>query len=628
MNKPRPFTENNLKQLFAESGDEFILLETARTTPEDNHSYLFTGATEQLCHYAGDDPVIFLQKCETFLDRGYYLAGWLSYEFGYELENTLKGQMPCKKGALLAELGLYSSRQIFDHTKELHIQTSMDTPPAPCQIDNISLSQSKTQYLEHIKTIQKYIRAGDTYQVNYTLKLLFDFLGVADDLYLKLRRNQQVSFGAYIKQKNRSIMSFSPELFFKKEGQTITVRPMKGTIARGRTRAEDEQNSQFLKTDLKSLAENVMIVDLLRNDLGRIADIGMVSPTSLFDVEVYNSLLQMTSTITAQTPKDLNLVKLFKALFPCGSVTGAPKIRTMEIIRELEDGPRNIYTGAIGFLGPNGQASFNVPIRTVILDGDKGQMGIGSGIVADSNPEQEWQECLLKGEFLTKAHKPFELIETILWQPESGFKFAKQHGERMQESARYFNFIFSAEDYNRALKQIGANLQTTTSRVRLALSQEGQITTTITPCLPPAPFLPVPTVQEHPAKVCFSGQSTSSQDPFLYHKTTNRALYNETWRKATKSGYLDAIFTNEKQEISEGCISNIFLLKNNQLLTPPVTAGLLPGVFRQHLFAQYPDQIKEQTLYKKDILDGDAIICIGNSVRGLIPVEIDEDELI
>ena len=626
MTTSKPFTENNLHHIFDLAGDEFILLETAKITEDEHQSYLFTAATQQLCHYSGDDPLLFLQKCAAILDSGLYLAGWLSYEFGYELEESLQRQIPCQKGTLLAEFGVYESCRVFDHRTDLHLAKAKTPPLDSSPITNITLSQTENTYIKQIKKIQEYILAGDTYQVNYTLKLLFDFIGKHEALYLNLRRNQQVSFAAFIKQKNNSIMSFSPELFFKKEAQTITVRPMKGTIGRGCTRAEDKKNSLFLQTDLKSLAENVMIVDLLRNDLGRIAQKGKVHPTSLFDVEVYNSLLQMTSTIKAETPKDLGLQELFKALFPCGSVTGAPKIRTMEIIRELEDEPRGVYTGAIGFLGPQGQASFNVPIRTVVLNGSKGKMGIGSGIVADSDPMQEWQECLLKGEFLTKAKQPFELIETLLWQPESGLAFATEHGKRLMKSAQYFNYVFDPQRYTDILQAEETKLYET-SRVRLTLNKEGQFTIHTTPCPPPAPFTPKPdtTTQQ---KVCLSLSKRSSTDPFLYHKTTNRKRYNDTWHQATKAGFLDALFCNERDEVTEGCISNIFVLKDGLLLTPPISAGLLPGVFRQYLLINFPNQVKEKTLYKTDILDKKNILCIGNSVRGLITVKLKPEWLI
>jgi para-aminobenzoate synthetase/4-amino-4-deoxychorismate lyase len=329
----------------------------------------------------------------------------------------------------------------------------------------------------------------------------------------------------------------------------------------------------------------------------------------------------MTSTIQAEVDENLDLVQLFKALFPCGSVTGAPKIRTMEIIQELETEPRGVYTGAIGFLGPDNNAVFNVPIRTVVLNHNTGQMGIGSGIVADSDPDREWQECLLKGKFLTETHTPFELIETILWRPQTGYHLNQEHTQRLKESAAYFNFIFIQEEYLNLLEQTAHQLQETT-RVRITLNREGKLTVRTTPCAKPMPFNPVPATDTIKASICLSTQQVSSRNPFLYHKTTRRELYNTTWEKAVQAGFTDAVFTNERDEITEGCISNIFIFKDNILLTPPLSAGLLPGIFRQILLAEYPDQVREQTLYKKDILDREAIICIGNSVRGLVPVNV------
>ncbi len=621
MSPAQPFTENNLRHLFTKAGDEFILLETARTTTEDHHSYLFTQAEKQLRHYSGDNPATFLAQCEQCIAKGSYLAGWFSYEFGYALEDTLSHLAPQQPGILLADLGVYPSCQIFNHEAQIELPETIIPPEDSCNITNITFSQSQQQYIDHIHRIKEYILAGDTYQVNYTLKLFFDFLGARDSLYLQLRRNQQVSFAAYIKQKDSTIMSFSPELFFRKQNNTITVRPMKGTIPRGCTEAEDHENALFLQTDLKNRAENIMIVDLLRNDLGRIARKGQVNPLSLFDVETYNSLLQMTSTIQAKVIPDLDLSQLFKSLFPCGSVTGAPKIRTMEIIKELETDQRGVYTGAIGFIDPDGNSTFNVPIRTVHLNKNRGTMGIGAGIVADSDPEQEWQECLLKGKFLTDSQQPFKLIETILWQPESGYQFRAEHGTRLQRSAHYFNFIFPAESYDCALDTIAETLHET-SRIRVTLNQEGTITSQAASCQTPCQFDPTPLPTQPEARVCFAAQAVSSKNPFLYHKTTNRELYNSTWAKAREAQYIDALFLNEKDEITEGCISTIFVYKDNILLTPPLTSGLLPGVFRQYLLDHFPEQIREQVLYKDDLLAENAIVCIGNSVRGLIPVQI------
>ena len=623
----QPFCENNLIHLFAEAGEEFILLETAKSTQGNNHSYLFTNVKKRLTHRASDDPILFLEQCERYTQKGYFLAGWFSYEFGYGLEKSITHLAPVHKDTILAELGVYTAPQVFDHTASLAIPKTAQSPKKSCTIKNVTLSQNQKQYIEHIHKIKEYILAGDTYQVNYTLKLLFDFLGNQDDLYLQLRRNQQVSFSAYIKQKECSILSFSPELFFKKHNGEITVRPMKGTISRGLTHAEDLKNGIFLQTDLKNRAENIMIVDLLRNDLGRIAQKGMVTPTSLFDIETYNSLLQMTSTIQATVDQDLGLAELFTALFPCGSVTGAPKIRTMEIIKELETAPRGVYTGAIGFLGPNGQSAFNVPIRTIEVQDNKGKMGIGSGIVADSDPINEWQECLLKGQFLTHAPKPFELIETLLWQPESGYALLKQHQIRLKESAQYFNFHYKEEEISRALQEKNTTLKEV-SRVRLTLNQEGHITIQATPCPPPTAFDLEPLQQRATQKICFAKQTVSSTNVFLYHKTTNRDWYNKTWAKAVEAHYLDAIYTNEKGEITEGCISNIFVLKNDILRTPPLSAGLLAGVFRQYLLDTFPQQVREQRLYKDDLLAEKTTVFIGNSVRGLIPVQLSERKIV
>ncbi len=387
---PYPFAEKALDKLLRQCGQEdFVLLETTKITSDNHHSHLFSKPIDHLTITANGDAENFLHQAQSFLDKGYYLAGWLAYEFGYLLEPSL-ADLITNDDTIIADLGVYKNQQTFDHNTTSPEQTDSPSPAnAKYTIDNLAVNLQKEEYLQAIAAIKEYIAAGDTYQVNYTLKLLFDFHGSATDLYRTLRRNQSVCYGAYIRQQKKHIMSFSPELFFCKKGNTCTVRPMKGTIKRGRNITEDQENSAFLQNDSKNKSENVMIVDLLRNDLGRLAKPGSVKVNSLFDVERYETLLQMTSSISSELPPTTTLPDLFKALFPCGSVTGAPKIRTMEIINALEKIRRGAYTGAIGFIAPNGDAHFNVPIRTVILDKNHGEMGIGSGIVHDSEAEKE-----------------------------------------------------------------------------------------------------------------------------------------------------------------------------------------------------------------------------------------------
>lgn len=625
MTLPRPFSHSQITALLAGLKDDFVLLETAKVTDDNERSLLFHKAVDRLQCTGDISPLDFLNKCQETLKRGFYLAGWFGYEFGLGLEPSLSHLAP-PKDIILADLGVYQSPCVYDHRLARWDQGDIPTgtfQQSDGKIDTIRLSLAQEGYEKIIARIKSYIEAGDTYQVNYTLKLLFDFYGSADDLYLQLRRNQMVSYGAYLRHNKQCIMSFSPELFFRKEKNICTVRPMKGTSRRGNSPDEDSELALALHNDEKNRAENVMIVDLLRNDLGRLASMGSVEVTSLFDVETYESLLQMTSTITGNTGEDLPLSQLFKALFPCGSVTGAPKIRTMEIIHELESGPRGVYTGAIGYLAPNGDALFNVPIRTIVLDGQKGEMGIGSGIVADSNAANEWQECRLKADFLNKAPSDFQLIETMLWSPDNGYWLLPLHLERAKASASYFGFPLDVDELTAALTAYQDILGTETCRVRLLIDREGEITISHSPCplpkncaLPPSPSL------DALPKTYLATERTDSANTFLYHKTTKRQTYDRHWQEAHQAGFFDVIFTNERGEISEGAISNIFLEKGGIFYTPPVSAGILAGVFRKYLLSSYPEQVKEKHLTKADLKAPDTTLYLGNSVRGLVQVEL------
>src|SRR4029078_8982139 len=320
--------------------------------------------------------------------------------------------------------------------------------------------------------VQDYIAAGDVYQINLTLKYLFAFSGDPVALYSALRRKQRVEYGALIGAGDFQVLSLSPELFFRREGRPLRSRPMKGTAPRGRTPREDARLKTWLTVDEKQRAENLMIVDLLRNDLGRIAKIGSVEVTDLFTVETYRTVHQMTSGITAEVRGDMGLNDILHALFPCGSVTGAPKVRAMEIIRELEALPRGVYTGAIGHIAPSGDSQFNVAIRTLYIGaGGEGEMDIGSGVVSDSKMDAEFEECLLKAQFLTKVDAPFELIETIRYERDAGFHLLERHLARLQSSAAHFGYPF---DRARVLEVLTAKADegdSPVSMVRLLLTE-------------------------------------------------------------------------------------------------------------------------------------------------------------
>ena len=633
-------TNNTLTHLlnFLSTREEFVFLDTAKPDEENTSSMLFLNPLHRLRFHQGDDVDGFLDKITVFQNDGLFLAGWISYEFGCMFENSLRGLLcrPGDTGALLADLGAFRKRYVFDHRSgesdfpQVHENSLAHSSYT---VTRVTLSQNREEYLQAIGRILDYISAGDTYQVNYTLKLLFDFSGSAEHLYRDLRRNQSVAYGAYIRWGEERILSFSPELFFRKKRDSVVVRPMKGTMKRGKTLVEDEKNRRSLAADIKNRSENVMIVDLLRNDLGRLmhfADNGDVRVRSLFDVEVYETLLQMTSTVAAETTSAslarIALSDFFRALFPCGSVTGAPKIRTMEIINELEKDRRGVYTGAIGYLAPGGEAMFNVPIRTVVIRGGHGEMGIGSGIVYDSDPAQEWQECLLKGRFLTRPASEFQLIETLLHRPDRGYFLLEEHLQRLQDSMSYFLFTCSPGLIKERLLDESRKFDLGCMRVRLTLAKDGALAVSSAPCEEPVhlklPEKPAEKRVEFP-RIGLSATRTDAQSSWLYHKTTQRDLYDREFAAVREKGLFDIFFCNTDGEVTEGCITNIILFKDGSYWTPSVRCGLLAGVMRDYLLRDRERPLRERVITIEDVRAADALF-LCNSVRGVVQVQLQE----
>src|SRR5215469_278394 len=409
----------------------YLLLDDSLTP--GGRSLLYTEPEEIVAAHGPSEVNASLDAVSSGLARGLHAAGFFSYELGYCLEPKFNGLLPTERSLPLFWIGLFRAPQPLD---DAGTRAWLEAHGAAerAKISDLRLSWSRDQYREAFNKVEDYIAAGDVYQINLTLKYLFVFEGDPLALYATLRCKQRVAYGALIHTEDLDILSLSPELFFRREGKHMSTRPMKGTAPRGRTPREDARTKTWLAMDEKQRAENLMIVDLLRNDLGRVAKIGSVEVTDLFTVETYRSVHQMTSGISAELRSDMGLKDMLRALFPCGSVTGAPKVRAMEIIGELEGGPRGIYTGAIGHIAPSGDAQFNVAIRTVVLSNGKGEMGIGGGIVSDSKEESEFEECLLKAQFLTKPDAPFELIETLRYERAKGFHLLERHLARLQSS--------------------------------------------------------------------------------------------------------------------------------------------------------------------------------------------------
>ncbi len=585
-----------------------VLLQTSRFSAGNYRSYLFARPVRTL----SSSSTLF-DEIEQALESGAYVAGFLSYECGENLQG-MNHPGPRNTATPLAWFGVYAKVFVFDHRTgefegESPDQLLVEAAQASegFEICNLEFGISRDSYAEKIAAIQEQILSGNTYQVNFTDKLRFDFSGFPGAMFAALIESQPVQYGALLHAEDWHILSFSPELFFRQQGRSIVTRPMKGTARRGADIAEDEAIANWLQNDIKNRSENVMIVDLLRNDLGRICEFGSVKVNHLFAVEKYETLFQMTSEISGTLRPRLRYSDIFESLFPCGSVTGAPKHRTIEIIEELEQGPRGVYTGAIGFFSPAREAVFSVPIRTVVLANNRGAMGVGSGIVIDSQAEDEYRECLLKSEFLTRREEPFQLLESILWN--DGYQLLPLHLERMESSATYFGFNFERAAVIAALQDAAKELRFAEpgsgerSKVRVLLARSGALTITHA------------RVEEQPGmgRVTVSGVRVSSGDRFLRHKTTRRQLYDQQYQQALRQGYQDVLFLNERDEVTEGAISNVFIEKDGRWFTPPVACGLLPGIYRRHLLETKPAE--EKTLRMEDLTSADAVyIC--NAVRG------------
>lgn len=571
---------------------------------------LFFGEPRDLvvCHDPSDWGAS-VRRIERAVEQGLHAAGFLSYELGYAVEPRLSALMPPVRRSPLIYFGLFDAPRVLARGDVPRTLPSRGHGlPA---VEALRTSIDKQRYARDFRTVMDYIAAGDVYQVNYTFRFEFDYPGDAVLLYLELRRRQRVAHGGLVQGEDFALLSLSPELFFRLEDGSITTRPMKGTAPRAPTLADDRLVVERLARDEKSRAENLMIVDLLRNDFGRVAETGSVRVPELFTVETYRTLHQMTSTVEARLKPGTGLTDLIRGVFPCGSITGAPKIRAMEIIHELEDGPRNIYTGTIGYLAPSGSARFNVAIRTIMLKNGKGEMGIGSGLVADSDLDAEWAECLLKAEFLTRPHEPFLLFETMRWERGRGYVLLDHHLERLAQSAEYFIYPHPLETMERTLADLETQFTHEAHRVRLTLSEDGSVDATHAPLDPTEPALTW--------RFEISEHETDPSDVFLFHKTTRRALYDGEHERAVRERACDeVVFFNSRGELTEGSRTNVFLEFGGRLYTPPVSCGLLPGTLRRELLEE--GNAEERILKRQDLGSADRIL-LGNSVRGLIEAE-------
>jgi para-aminobenzoate synthetase/4-amino-4-deoxychorismate lyase len=495
-----------------------------------------------------DEVVGVLEFAEKESRAGSYVAVMLSYEAAPAFDSVFSVHTP--SDFPLAWAAAFSSASDLE---------SLDTPT----IDSNSWMPrvERDEYDNAVTRIRELIADGDTYQVNYTFPVVSTFNGDYYTWYRSLCLAQGAEYSAYVDLDRYKVLCLSPELFFKREGNHVVTKPMKGTVRRGRWTTEDWELAQWLKHSAKDRAENVMIVDLLRNDLGKVSVPGSVHVSSLFDVERFETVWQMTSTVESTLNEGTSLPELMQALFPCGSITGAPKIRTMQIIRELERFPRGAYTGAIGLLHPGGDCVFNVAIRTVVIDAESNQatFGVGGGITIDSTADREYEECLVKSRFLHATPVEFQLFESILLE-DGNYFLLTEHLERLRESAEYFGFDSPMDEINETLSQV---IKDGSFKVKLTLWKNGRIEPQITRI----------ELLDEIGSVALATEPVDSSDRFLFHKTTRRP------------GGDNLIFWNERGEVTESSIANLVVPIDGELCTPPIECGLLPGVFRNHLLA-------------------------------------------
>jgi len=622
----------------------FALLDDRRATADQPSSRLYSGFVRE--HRCIDPETLASMWAAVDRDQHAGLHAVLlgDYEWGAKLLGAGTAQLDADDESALRVLMFERLEHLAKPEVDAWLAAAEQrADPAPAGILNPRTSVDHAAFTAAIDRIHAAIEAGDTYQVNYTYRLDFDVFGSPVALYRRLRARQPVAFGAFIALPpggaHTHVLSASPELFVRKTGELISARPMKGTAARIETPEGDSEAARMLAIDVKNRAENLMIVDLLRNDIGRIAVTGSVRVPALFSIEPYTTLFQMTSTIEARLREDVDMPTLLRALFPCGSITGAPKHHTMELIAEFESTPRGLYTGAIGWIdapGPGariGDFCFSVAIRTLTLGTPRsglrpGRLGVGAGIVMDSVAEQEWAECALKSSFLTALDTGLGLFETMAATP-AGVMWLDRHLARLARSAAELGFHCDVQAVRRAVLdrvrdefshpaddfdglEPGWRPATAPRRMRLELSRDGHTTITVAPMdeLPPGP-----------ARVMLSDDPVDRDDLFLSHKTTLRGRYDRAIRRAEAEECFDMLFFDRDGYLTEGARSNVFVLLDGHWWTPPLEGGVLPGVMRSVLMDDPGLAAGERRIHRDELVRaGNLIVC--NALRGALPAVI------
>lgn len=546
-----------------------------------------------------DDVIASLQKLESELASGMQAVGFIAYEaaqaFGFDVKAAdPPGRLP------LLWFGLFDPDSAIP--SEMPASSNEETETV-----DLNLSLSPQRYSDRIRQIKEFIASGETYQVNYTLQAGAEPFRDPFHAWLRLYRSQPVPYAAWLNINGADILSLSPELFIERHGERLTTRPMKGTHRRGRFAEEDEEMARRLLSSEKDRAENIMIVDMARNDLGRICRYESIRAERLFALERYRTVFQLTGEVTGQAREDVSLVDVMNALFPAASITGAPKRRTMQIIETLEDAPRGVYCGAVGWLRSPDDYTFNVAIRTALHTRDRLTLGLGGGIVWDSDPEAEYQELMAKSAFLRSPLPDFRLFETMRLESDSTIAFLQEHIDRLDASARHWRFEFDSHECKKALLIYADRVDSRPCVLKVELHACGKMTVTHRP-LTPVPQAVMIRISETPV---------DSENPLLHHKTSSRELYVRERERLRGSEIFETLFMNQHGHVTEGTITNVMCRFGSRWVTPPRTDGLLNGIWRKH--CMHETNAIERSILWEELKQADEIH-LGNSVLGTIIV--------
>ena len=574
----------------------FVLLDDARPNCAAARLYRAPVAVIE-ARRAAEIPAA-LDAIRAGVAAGRQAAGFLAYEAGHVLE-------PGAGDAALPDMPLLWFG-LFDGFAEIADIAAALPDPAGAWVGAPQPEVARADYDAMIARVQALIAAGDIYHANLTFRADVRFAGDPLALYAAVRARAAAGWGAIVATGRETLLSFSPELFFELADRRIACRPMKGTARRMSDPAADAAAAAALAADAKQRAENLMIVDLMRTDLSRVALPGSVKVPELVAVERYPTVHQMTSTVTATLDPARDAIDVLGALFPCGSITGAPKVRAMQVIGEVERSPRGAYTGAIGRVDAPQSAQFNVAIRTLYIPaGAKhATIGLGGGIVADSTAADEWDEALAKGAFLTHGAGDFDLIETMAFDPEAGVALIEHHLARLKASATALGFAFNRHDARNDLQAATFRLRRP-ARIRLLAARSGRIAIETGPA---------PATLPHPLRVALVPLPVAPGDFRLRHKTSDRGFLD---RARTASGADEVAFVDPHGFVTEGSYTSIFVARDGMLVTPPLARGLLPGVLRAELIDQ--GRAREGDVTPDDLADG---FFVGNALRGLIPAVV------